>query len=346
MHFFIREIFEHGLTSPGVMLLLQFQKARKIMSFKLVPFTQEHLQPAVELFTQAYRDERSQSPCLPSRVLADPDWIKAALRTKLDTPGVAVIEQGQLLAYMVTSAQFPRKGQQAAFVQEYCHSAIPNRKQELYQRMYQSLAQEWVNRHLHIHLIGHFAHDVLLQETLYQLGFGALIAERLRASSGIDIEQDQSVKEEQEMDKLVDLHLEHIRYYSQSPIFISRSINRSSALVDLKSHIQNGDVFFVSYEQNKPCAYMIVGESKIGGEGFLLQKTNTAQIKSAYARTEMRDKGIGKALLQRAIQWSQQQGYERIFVEHETANLAGSRFWSKYFHPYLYYSMRYIDNNL
>ena len=91
---------------------------------------------------------------------------------------------------------------------------------------------------------------------------------------------------------------------------------------------------------------MIVGESKIGGEGFLLQKTNTAQIKSAYARTEMRDKGIGKALLQRAIQWSQQQGYERIFVEHETANLAGSRFWSKYFHPYLYYSMRYIDNNL
>jgi GNAT superfamily N-acetyltransferase len=89
-----------------------------------------------------------------------------------------------------------------------------------------------------------------------------------------------------------------------------------------------------------------VGKSTIDGEGFLLQETNTAQIKSAYTRPEMRGKGIGVALLQRAIEWSQQQGYERVFVEHETANIAGSRFWSRYFTPYLYYSMRYVDNQL
>ena len=136
------------------------------MPFELAPFTQEHIQPAVELFIQSYRRERLQSPCLPSRVMDEPAWIESVLQAKLANPGIAVIEQGQLLAYMVTGTQFAWKGQKAALVSEYCHNAIPNRKQELYQRMYQSLAQEWVNQHIHLHLIGHFAHDALLQETL------------------------------------------------------------------------------------------------------------------------------------------------------------------------------------
>lgn len=316
------------------------------MTYALVPFTKEHLQPAVELFVQNYREERSQSPCMPSRAMDEPSWIQTALQSKLAHPGVAVLEQGRLLAYMVSGGQFAWKGQQAVIVHEYCHSAVANRRQALYQAMYQSLAQEWVNGHAHLHLIGHFAHDALLKEMLFQFGFGALVAERLRECLDIDASQLQWVKEERDVSKLVDLHIEHIHYYPQSPIFLSRSADRQSALADLESHIQNGDVFFVSYEQNVPCAYLIVGKSTIGGEGFLLQETNTAQIKSAYTQPGMRGKGNGIALLQRAIEWSQQQGYERVFVEHETANIAGSRFWSRYFTPYLYYSMRYVDNQL
>jgi GNAT superfamily N-acetyltransferase len=117
-------------------------------------------------------------------------------------------------------------------------------------------------------------------------------------------------------------------------------------LAELEAHAQQGDVFFVYDEQDEPCAYMIVGESTIGGEGFLLEQTNTAQIKSAYVRPEVRGKGIGAALLQRAIAWSQQQGYARVFVEHETANVYGGNFWCTYFSPYLYASKRYIDITL
>lgn len=316
------------------------------MSSELIPFTQEYLQPAVELFTQGYRREQFHSPHLPSRVLDEPSWIYAALQSKLPNPGVVVVEQDRLLAYMVTSGQFSWKGQQAAIVHEYCHSAVETRKQELYQRMYMYLAREWLGQHVHLHLIGHFAHDALLQETLYQLGFGALIAERVRDCSVIDVGQNLSINEERGVSKLLDLHLEHIQYYPQSPIFLSRSADRQSALADLEAHVQGGDVFLASYEQNEPCAYLIVGESTLDGEGFLLQNTNTAQIKSSYVRPGLRGKGIGAALLQHAIRWSQNQGYDRVFVEHETANLAGGNFWRKYFTPYLYFSMRYIDNTL
>src|SRR4051794_20331501 len=79
------------------------------------------------------------------------------------------------------------------------------------------LAQEWVNHHIHLHLVRYFAHDTSLQETLYDVGFGAVLAE-------------------------------------------------------LEVHTQDGDVAFVYDEEHGPCAYVIVGMSTIGGEGFLLQQ--------------------------------------------------------------------------
>lgn len=316
------------------------------MPVTLVPFTQEHLEPAVELFVENYKHEQSYSPLLPSRVIDEPTWIHGLLQSNLANPGVAVVEQNRLLAYMVTGGQFQWKGQQAAIVLEYCHSAVGTKKRELYQRMYMHLAQEWVNRHTHLHVIRHFAHDTILQEALYQLGFGAILAEHLRDFSAVDDRQDVAICVEQDVSKLITIQTEHNRYYPQAPIFAVKPTTKAEALAELEEHAQQGDLFLVYYEEHEPCAYMIVGESTINGEGFLLEQTNTAQIKSAYARPEIRSKGIGTALLQRAIEWSQTQGYERLFVEHETANVYGGNFWGKYFRPYLYASMRYVDNAL
>jgi hypothetical protein len=156
------------------------------MPYTLVPFTQDYLELAVALFIASYKDEQEHSPLLPSRVIDEPVWIRDVLQSKLANPGVVVVEQNHVLAYMVTGDQFRWKGQQAAIVLEYCHSAIATKKQELYQRMYMYLAQEWANQHIHLHLIRHFAHDTILQETLYQLGFGAILAERLRDFSAVD----------------------------------------------------------------------------------------------------------------------------------------------------------------
>ena len=314
--------------------------------YTLVPMTREYLEPATELFIRNYKHEQKKSPLLPSRVITEPEWIFHALEARLDNPGAVIVEHNHVLAYMVTGFRFPWKGQQAVLVPEYCHSAVEKQKRELYQRMYLHLSQEWINNHIHLQMIGHFAHDTILQETLYQLGFGAILAERLRDCSALNPAHQMVIQEEQDAGKLLNIQIEHNEYYSKAPIFIRKSTSRSEVLDELEAHVQQGDVFLVYYEQEEPCAYMIVGNSTIGGEGFLLQNTNTAQIKSAYARPGIRGKGIGKALLQRAIEWSQAHGYERIFVEHETANFSGSIFWQKHFNPYVYFSMRYIDNTI
>src|SRR5215211_794814 len=247
------------------------------MPYTLVRLTQEYLEPAVELFIENYKYEQEHSPLLPSRVIDEPTWIRGVLQSKLANPGVVVVEQDHVLAYMVTGDQFQWKGQQAAIILEYGHSAIVTQKQELYQRMYMYLAQEWVNQHIHLHLIRHFAHDTLLQETLYQLGFGAILAERLRDCSAVDERQDMTIHVEQDVSKLIALQTEHNRYYPHAPIFIQKPTDTQDVRAELEAHAQQGDVFLVYDEQHEPTAYMIVGESTIGGEGFLLEQTNTAQ---------------------------------------------------------------------
>jgi GNAT superfamily N-acetyltransferase len=314
--------------------------------YTFVPMTKEYLEPAIELFIENYKHEQEKSPLLPSRVITEPAWIYEALEARLANPGVAVVQDNQLLGYMVTGFQFEWKGQRAVLAPEYCHSAVEERRQELYQRMYMHLSQEWINHHIHLQMIGYFAHDTILQETLYQLGFGAILAEQLRDCSALNKPQEVIIQEEKDVSRLLNIQIEHNKYYSKAPIFILKPTRPDEVLADLEAHARQGDVFFVYYEQEEPCAYMIVGNSTIEGEGFLLQNTNTAQIKSAYARQDIRRKGIGKALLQQVIEWSQAHGYERIFVEHETANFYGSIFWYKHFNPYIYFSMRYIDNTI
>jgi hypothetical protein len=106
------------------------------MPSTLVRFTQDYLEPAVELFIDNYRSEQAHSALLPSRVIDKPAWIRGVLESKLANPGVVVVEQDRVLAYMVTGDQFQWKGQQAAIVLEYCHAAVTAKKRELYQRMY------------------------------------------------------------------------------------------------------------------------------------------------------------------------------------------------------------------
>lgn len=317
------------------------------MSYVLIPLAEAYLETAVELFIENYRQEKEHSPLLPNRVIEEPAWLYRELQPLLANASVAVVEQNKLLAFMVTGEQFQWKGQQAAIILEHGHGAVRENRQELYQRMYMYLAQQWVNQGVHLHLIRHFAHDIILQETLFQLGFGAILAERLRdLSSTVEERPTAVIRIEPDISKLLTIQLEHNRYYFKSPIFIGKSTNETAVLADLEEQAKRGDVFFVYDEQGEPGGYFIVGESAIGEEGFLLERTNTAQIKSAYLRPEIRRKGVGVALLERAIEWAQQQGYERLFVEHETANFYGGNFWSKYFSPFLYSSMRYTDATL
>jgi GNAT superfamily N-acetyltransferase len=317
-------------------------------TYQAVPFTTEHVESAIQLLVANYRREQEESPLLPSATVDNTERIYDSIKPLLAKPGVAVLREDQMVAFMLSGYRFPFKGQQAVLVPEYCHaSVLPDRK-DLYQIMYMRLAGEWVGSHMHLHIIGHFAHDTVLQDSLYQLGFGAIIAEALRDLSEVPGAHSTDVMEETDIERFLDISIEDSRYYRDAPIFLVRDTERDQRRASLESSIRRGDAYSVLYENGKASAYLGVGESASGTleAGFLLAGTHTAEIKDVFVKAHVRGRGIGKSLLQRAVDWAVERGYERLFVEFETANYFGGNFWYRHFRPYLYFSMRYVDNTI
>lgn len=320
------------------------------MNITFAPFAPAHFDDAARLLADAYAAERLASPHLPAleqlgggkgRHLFEEFLGKLA-----GNAGVAAFENGRLCGFMVESMRFAWKGQQAAGCDELAHAARGADRALLYSLLYQEIAARWVEEGRHLHIVRHLAHDAALKECLYRLGFGAILAEEVRDLSPIAAPANVVIMEDPEPAALVDLQREHGRYYPASPIFLRRDDSDDDILAELRAHAAAGDKLLACRDGAGCGALVIVGESKLDGEGFLLRHTNSAQLKSAYVRPGGREQGTGTALLARAIAWARAQGYERLFVEHETANIPGSAFWGKYFEPFVLVSMRYVDNTL
>jgi GNAT superfamily N-acetyltransferase len=316
------------------------------MDYQIKDFSTHDIPDAVELFLQNYKRETKYCTQLPEHIILDPKLITSSLNSTTQNPGVAAFSNNQMISYLVTGSMFSYKNQNAAMIPEYGHSAIHEDTDELYKLMYMRLSDKWIHQNIHLHIIGHFAHDEILTDTLFQLGFGAIVSEKLRDLSPVVSDQNIDIQVEKNPLTISELEQE-LRYYARStPIFIIKNIDLEAIVSDLTDQVKIGDAFLVSYANDVPVGYFCIGPSTQNGEGFLLQDTNTAQVKSAVITSFFRRRGIGSALLNEAVTWARVNGFDRLFVEHETANYSGSKFWEKYFTSYLYFSIRYINNTI
>ena len=313
------------------------------MRYTLRPFSEEYVESATMLFVNNYEQARKETPLLPTRIEVEPEWISGHLGTLEGNPGTTIWNGKEMLGYMITCDYFTYKGQRTAWIREYAHASIACDKSKLYRLMYMTLGETWIKERAHIHLICHLSNDRVLRNTLWELGFGAIVVENVRGLSTVESTQSFTIINEKDISRLIDIETEHKLYYRESPIFILKDPKRRSVEAALKEHIDSSDQIFVCYDNDEPSAYLIVGKVRHSVEGFVFRDTNTAQIKSAFAKPEARGIGIGASLLNKAIEWAREGSYDQLFVEHETANYYGGTFWSKHFNPVVYASMRYID---
>jgi GNAT superfamily N-acetyltransferase len=312
--------------------------------YQIKDFSVKDIPDAVDLFLQSYKREKDRNRMLPETIVTDPQLIITSLNSHVQNPGVAAFSNNRLIGYMLTGNSFHFKNQNAAMVPEYGHSVIHENRQELYKLMYMRLSSRWIQQNIHLHIVGHFTHDKVLTDTLFQLGFGAIISEKLRDLSPVVSDPNIVIQVEMNPQKITELEQELRCYARTAPIFIDKNTDPEVIKSDLTNQMKNGDMFLVCYVNDIPVGYFCIGTSTKNGEGFLLQDTNTAQVKSAFITSSFRRKGIGTALLNEAVTWARNNGFDRLFVEHETANYSGSKFWEKYFTSYLYFAIRYINN--
>ena len=314
------------------------------MRYRVIPLSKQDIPSAMDILLQGYETEKEANPLLPPRMMGSSSEVESFLMKAITNGAVGVVSDGQMIGFMAVSALFQFKGQRAALVGEVCHGTSVEDRLGVYQVLYEALGEYLDQQKARVHIVSHLANDRSLQEALYQLGFGAFVAERIRDLSKVGGAAQVELSQEEDFTSIQELETEHMRYYRKPPIYLWKDDSTESVRAGLTTRQNHKDALFVYRENGRPMAYFMVGECTGDEAGRILRNTNTAQLMSAYASPSIRGRGIGKALLNRSIEWAQSQGFSRLFVEHETANIYGGNFWRRHFSPYLYFSMRYIED--
>jgi GNAT superfamily N-acetyltransferase len=311
--------------------------------YRMEALGRDRAEEACALLQSTYAEERKASPLLPLPLLGGEDTVLARISDCIGKGCVAAFDDKGMAGYMGLGAAFPFKGQTAALVSEWAHAGRPGEAAGLYRALYAGLGELLAGKGMRLHIVAHFTHDRALGKTLFDLGFGTFLMEELRDLSPIPGAARNGIAMERDLHGLEELDAEHARYYQGSPIFLMKDSSPEAVRTYLDRQEKSGNAVFVYREAGRPEGYFIVGPRAGNDVGSLLEGSNTALMLTAYCRPGARGRNVGKGLLDACVQWAREHGYERLFVEHESANILGSRFWGRHFRPYLRFSMRYVE---
>lgn len=311
-----------------------------------VSFETGHIDEAISLLSIYYKNEKENVPELPS--FSDyRKLLKNGLQTLVKSGhGIALIENGALIGYM---AGYPVDRffgkEKGVFVPVFGHAAVLSRRNEIEQRLYVEIADRWVKKSVYTHSIAVFAHDDLLKEMWFHLGFGNRCVDSIRQIIPDSLQDSLLTFEEVSINNaatVASIHEQHHRYYRTSPIFMPNP--KEDALVDLIDWLsKNGNRMF-SVKYNHVIAGYI--RYQIAGESLFSIHQNMRNITGLFVLPEFRNLGLGEKLLQHAESILKADGRVLIGVDYESINPNANRFWSKHFTPYTYSLVRRIDERI
>jgi GNAT superfamily N-acetyltransferase len=326
-----------------------------VIECRLTPTDPSMAAEGFALFRDAYLRARQAAPLLPELTAGHEARLRGRVERAFAHGGVAALRAGSLRGFMIAGPSFAFRGSTAALVPEYAHAVAEGEEAALIGPLYAAVAERLAREGVPLHLIGHFAADAVTTSSLFELGFGAIVRERLRDLSDVVVADAARGEHEAWLARvervpqaapwvgLAPLAAEHAAFYRESPLFVVKDASLEAATAELEAHRAAGDALFFVRDGDAPLAYLIVGPCPGESEGRLLAGTATAQVRSAFVVPAARRGGIGGALLQHAVDWARSAGYERLFVEHESANPLGGPFWARHFASFLVFSMRYVD---
>jgi GNAT superfamily N-acetyltransferase len=86
----------------------------------------------------------------------------------------------------------------------------------------------------------------------------------------------------------------------------------------------------LAVDEQRPLAFLRIGPHSTDAS-TIIRDPGTASITRALTRADRRGEGVASALLDAALDWARANGYVRIAVDWESANLLANRFWPRHF---------------
>lgn len=242
---------------------------------------------------------------------------------------------------------FDFHNEKSAFCPIIGYATFEEDGQTIYHTLYNYAAQQWEEEDRFNHLCMIFNDDYPLKDMLYDIGFGShVIDDYLKVQKPVCQTTSKykiSRATSGDAEVLLELAKESIYYYLNSPIFLRRSDFELDDVID----IIKTDYLLVAWDNDTPIGFMNLSVQR-GYNIENLASTNTGLISKvgAYIKPEYRGRGIGKCLLNKAINNCTEQNISYLHVCYETANPFAKIFWRKYFKTIILSVRRTVNKDI
>jgi GNAT superfamily N-acetyltransferase len=219
----------------------------------------------------------------------------------------------------------------------YCpiwgHSTAGNAVVAVYRAMYRTASAYWATRGCGVHAISLLANDRPAEKIWFWNGFGMVLVDAIRPTLPLNIKtaEDLAVRKAQIQDAelVAVLEHEHWRHYTEPPIFMATPPPVSPD--EIREFINDPiNIYWLSEFQGEPAGLMRF-EAHSRGATDIVESETTIAITGAFTRPQYRGKGSAPALLDAALHYDSERGFERCSVDFESFNPEAPNFWMKYF---------------
>lgn len=333
------------------------------MALTFAPFGEQHLEGAAALLAARHARDRAREPALPATFQSP-----AAARPTLErlfrqqwAAGVVALRDGESVGFMLASAILPSPRHflaqifppRSITVPYHGHALAPDEDASLYRELYAALAEDWVRRGFFDHFVHVPDRDLAAREAWDSLGFGRDSTCALRevnepvvaADRSAAIEVHQAAPEDIEVIEALNEAL--WQHHVGSPIFTPhlRETEEHAREQTLELLADPGNAHFVAYRDGQP-----LGMDTFMAPAFLSPlETPEACVYlfQGIVYPQAQRGGVGRALLEHAMAWAQEQGYRWCALHFATANVSGASFWlANGFRPLEHRLLRRIDERI
>jgi len=313
------------------------------MPITVVPLKKEHLTDAAALVSRRYEGLREQVPTLPPRY-AEIDTLLPLLQDiSVAGPGVVAIDRGRLTGFLAGWLIPSFRGKRSAFSPEWANGADLADSQHIYAEMYTHLAATWVAEGYGTHLIGMLDNDQDGIKGWHWFGLGMIAADAmrdLRPAQGCDADVDVRRAGLEDLEQLTTLDEALHQHLAASPTFLPHEETHDRYFYE--EWLQNpAKAVWLAYQGAEAVGYIGLGPASEEAS-TIIRDAKTTSVEGAFTRDGARGGGVGTALLDRALEWARNAGYERCAVDFEPMNPLATRFWLRHFEPVCYTLIRHL----
>lgn len=334
------------------------------MSVSIVPFTQDHIEPAAALLAERHRCDRAWAPGL-SAMYEGVEAARSALARLVGdgASGVVALRGSRLAGYLLGTREYAAPTDSfAGFVRPrsvdipYAGHAVESAEcGTLHRSLYAALAEQWVSAGVVAHYTTIPVNRVSAEAWL-DLGFARFIDMGVfEIARDGDEEIDAGdvafrLAGPDDEDAVRALTTELFRSFAAPPIFVPFLPETDAARQQfVTEHLGDATCpHWLAFRGGRPVAMLMFEEptSPHWHQSPLQTPDKSPYLFLACTVPEARSTGVGAALFCRAMVWAREAGYERCAVHYLTSSRAASFWRGLGFQPVSHWMVRQIDERV